>query len=213
MRKPGWRKRKIVSTSTPVTHLFGTLGGKYEWMLRTWRHCADGLVALDQVSRIRAGHHGGTADGDVSDGRRGRVDQRAAVTGVQHDHGRTGADDSHSTAATSGGAHGARTAVTSRVPARALGLLAAAVRVMFMLVLQQMADAHGFRRSAPHLVYVLVVVLAGRRARVAASVGRRRAQVLVRPGAGTAVAAVHLHLDCGHMKIARKYLERAGRTG
>lgn len=177
-------------------------------MLHTWRHRADGLIALDQVSRIRARHHGGTANGDVGDGRRGRaVDRRAAVAGVQHDHGRTGgADGSHSAAAaaaTSGGAHGARTAVASRVPARALGLFAAAVRVVFVLALQQMADAHGFRRPAPHLVYVLVVVLAGRRARVAASVGRRRAQVLVRPGAGTAVAAVHLYLDCGHTKIAR----------
>jgi len=109
---------------------------------------------------------------------------------VQHDHGRT---DHAARAAGSAarGAHGTRSAVAARVPARALGLFAA---VMVVLPVVQQAHALG---PVPHLVNVLVVVLAGRRARVAAPVRRRRAEVLVRPGAGAAVAAVHLHLDCG----------------
>lgn len=115
--------------------------------LRTWRHCANRLVALYQVGRVR-GHHGGTADGDVGDSRRRRrVDQRAAVAcasiaaaGVQHDYGRTGTGDAHSAGAASGGAHRTRPAVTTRVPARAFGLFATAVHMVMELLV--MANTH-----------------------------------------------------------------------
>lgn len=171
--------------------------------IRTWRYSANGLVAFDQVGRVvdygAAGAVGrvGTLDADVCDGR-GRVYHRSAVGGVKHDHGGTGSDDAQTTTdAAAGGTHGPGAAVATGIAAGALGILAAAMRrVMVLLV---MADTHGPGRSAvPHLVDVLVVVFAGGRAGVAAPVRRRRAQVLVRAGARAAVAAVHLHFNCGH---------------
>lgn len=185
----------------------------------TWRHRSDGLVTFDQIGGGRCGATGRRDGDDVGRGG-GRVDQRAAAAaataGVQHDHGRrqtaAGTDDvrSASAAAAFGGTHRTRTAVTSRVPARALGtavFAAAAVRRL-MIMQVHVTDAcrrrRRRRRSLSHLVYVLVVVLARGRARVAAAVRRRRtAKVLVRPGSGTAVAAVHLDLDCEHTDIAR----------
>jgi len=114
---------------------------------------------------------------------------------VEHDHGRT-VDSGCAAASAARGAHGSGPAVATRVPAGALGLFAAVV----MLRVVQKTYAFG---PLPHLVNVLVVVLAGRRALVAAPIRRRRAEVLVRSGAGAAVAAVHLHLDCEHGKIGR----------
>lgn len=175
---------------------------KPETTLRTWRHRSRGLVTrLDRVG-------GGTADGDVGDGRRGRAVDVAGWCsrgGVQHDHGRrTGAAQHRATRdAAPGRAHRSRTAVASRVPARALGLLAARALLRRTVSVDGCSPGRSRRWPSSHLVYVLVVVLAGRRAPrlAAAPVGRRRrrrgAQVLVRPGAGAAVAAVHLHLDCG----------------
>jgi len=114
---------------------------------------------------------------------------------MEYDHGRT--DDSIcATASAACRAHGTGPAVATRVPAGALGLFAA----MVMLRVVQKTYAFG---PLSHLVNVLVVIFAGRRALVAAPIRRRRAEVLVRSGAGAAVTAVHLHLDCEHGKIGR----------
>lgn len=166
---------------------------------RTWCNRTDGLVAFGQVWRV--GDHsaagGRTADGDVGDGRRRWVDQCVTRTaGVQHDHGGTGTDDAHTgtNATATSGAHRTRTAVATGVPAGALGPLAAVVHMV--------AYAHP---SGPlsHFVDIFVVVLTGRCTRIAAPVRWRRAQVFVRSGTGTAVAAMHLYLNCRHRKIGR----------
>lgn len=180
----------------------------------TWRHRSDGLVTFDQIGGGRCGATGRRDGDDVGGAGRGggRVDQRAAAAaaaGVQHDHGRrqtaAGTDDARSAAAF-GRTHGTRTAVTSRVPARALGTAIFAASAVRRLMIVQVPDARRRRRRRPltHLVYVLVIVLACGSARIAAAVRRRRtAKVLVRSGSGTAVAAVHLDLDCKHTDIAR----------
>lgn len=154
---------------------------------------------------------GAVDDSDVGDG---RVDASGLMMAgcVEHDHGRADSTGRDATACSApGGAHRSRTAVAARVPAGALGLLAAAMVAIVSAdswcpdsaaAADDGADGRG---PVSHLVDVLVVVFAGARAPwlVAAPVRRRRAEVLVRPGAGAAVAAVHLHLDCRHGKNIR----------
>lgn len=178
-------------------------------MWRTWCHRTDGLIALDHVGRV--GDHGasggGTTDCDVGDGR-WRVYQRAARTGVKHNHGRTRTRDAHARPDTTAarGAHGTRTAVAAGIPAGTLGLLATIMHVV--------ATTAASFSPMSYFIDVFVVVLAGRCARVAALVRRRRAQVFVRSGAGAAVTTVHLHLNCGNEKNrCGQWRERASRSG